>query len=278
MSRKIDLHLHTTCSDGLTPPHELLELVRQRGLAAFSITDHDTIEGYLQARDLLKENDPELVPGLELSCTEGEEDLHMLAYFYDPDSSVLLEALQVFHKKRNQRGRVMVQKLNAMGLEISFDDVLAFAHGAPVGRPHVAQTLLQAKKVITFDEAFRKYIGNQGPAYVPKDNLTPEEAVKLTHKAGGVAIVAHPIVSGVVNRIPELVQMGLDGIESHHPDHNAGETDRLRQMAKQLGVICTGGSDFHGRSGRCGTVGSEKVPFSFLEDLKTIIAKKRTNN
>jgi len=278
MSRKIDLHLHTTCSDGLTLPAELLELARQRGLAAFSVTDHDTIEGYTQTLSFLKEDDPELVPGLELSCTQGDEDLHMLAYFYDPESELLLESLKIFQKKRNQRGHVMIQKLNALGLEVSFDDVLAFANGAPVGRPHVAQALLKAKIVTTFDEAFRRFIGNKGPAFVPKDNLTPAEAIKLTHQAGGLAVVAHPIVSEVVDRIPELAQLGLDGIESHHPDHNAGERDRLKQLAKQLGMICTGGSDFHGRQGRCGTVGSENVPFSFLEDLKTIIAKKRTNN
>jgi len=268
MKHRIDLHLHTTCSDGLTPPDQLLELVRRAGLAAFSVTDHDTLAGYQRVRSLLQEGDPVLIPGLELSCSSERGDLHILAYLFDPDTEPLRQALDGFQENRMRRGRVMVEKLNELGVEITYDEVLEVAGDAAVGRPHVAEAMFRRQAVPTYDDAFRRYIGDRGPAYVPKKNFAPPEAIALIHQAGGMAVLAHPMIDRAADRIEELAALGLDGLETHHPDHSAGDKDRLKEIAKQHRMLWTGGSDFHGRPGRCGTVGSEAVPIECLEELK----------
>ena len=268
MKHRIDLHLHTNCSDGLSTPSELLEMVRRRKLAAFAVTDHDTLAGYLELRSLIGEGDPELIPGLELSCRSGNGELHMLAYLFDPDTEPLRAALADFQNKRGERGREMVQKLNEMGIEIDYDDVLEVAGSAAVGRPHVAEALYRRKAVASYDDAFRRYISNRGPAYVPKQNFAPAEAITLIHNAGGATVLAHPMIDGAVDRIEELVALGLDGVEVLHPDHKQNETQKLKEMAARFRLVWTGGSDFHGRGGRCGSVGSEAVPIECLHELK----------
>ncbi|MDH3889969.1 MAG: PHP domain-containing protein [candidate division Zixibacteria bacterium] len=275
MTQRIDLHLHTTCSDGLRTPSEILEEVRSRKLAAFAITDHDTIDGFLETGELLKEGDPELIAGLELSCSAEKGDLHLLAYLFDPDNARLLEALNDFQEKRNQRGRTMVQRLNDMGITITYDDVLQAAGSAPIGRPHVAEAMHRRKAVATYDDAFRQYIGDRKPAYVPKANFTPAEAIDLIHAAGGVAVLAHPMVGGAVDRIEELVALGIDGIEALHPDHKQHQVANLKEIAARFRLIWTGGSDFHGRGGRCGSVGSEAVPIDCLQQLRLRSSQKR---
>jgi len=275
MKKRIDLHLHTNCSDGLTPPDKLLELVRRAGLSAFAVADHDTTAGYEQVRSLLEESDPELLPGVELSCSSEKGDLHVLAYLFDPEAQPLREALEQFQKNRMSRGRMIVEKLNALGIDITYEDVLEVADGAAVGRPHVAEAMFRHKAIATYDDAFRRYIGDRGPAFVPKKNFTPPEAIAMIHRAGGLAVLAHPMIDGAVERIEELAALGLDGIEAYHPDHSAGDRDRLKETARRLRLVWTGGSDFHGRSGRCGTVGSEAVPIECLEELKERVAQRR---
>lgn len=275
MKQRIDLHLHTNCSDGLRTPLEILEEVRKRKLAAFAITDHDTISGFLSAREQLQEGDPELIAGLELSCSTEAGDIHLLAYLFDPDNARLLEALGDFQEKRNQRGRKMVQRLNDMGISITYDDVLQAAGTAAVGRPHVAEAMHQCKAVASYDDAFRQYIGDKKPAFVPKHNFTPADAISLIHAAGGVAVLAHPMVAGAVDRIEELAGLGIDGIEVLHPDHKQHEAAKLKEMAERFRLLWTGGSDFHGRGGRCGSIGSEAVPIDCLQELKLRSSQKR---
>ena len=275
MKQRVDLHLHTTCSDGLKSPSEILEAVRERKLAAFAITDHDTIEGFLIVRELVGEGDPELIAGLEMSCSSERGDLHMLAYDFDPEHARLLETLQDFKEKRNQRGRSMVQRLNDMGITITYDDVLEAAGGAAIGRPHVAEAMHRCKAVASYDDAFRRFIGDRQPAYVPKQNFTPAEAINLIHDAGGVAVLAHPMVAGAVENIEELVGLGIDGIEAMHPDHKQHQTANLKEMAARFRLIWTGGSDFHGRGGRCGSVGSEATPIDCIQELRLRSSQKR---
>ncbi len=275
MASRVDLHLHTTCSDGLKSPEDIIKEVKRKNLTAFAITDHDSIKGFLEARDLLGENDPELVPGLELSCSSVNGDLHILAYLFDPDSEALKSALEEFRIRRNQRGYSMVKRLNEMGIEISYEDVLEAAGTAAVGRPHVAEALARRKAVPSYNDAFQKYIGDGRPAYVPKQNFTPREAINMIHKAGGLAVLAHPMVSYAHERIEELVGLGLDGIEALHPDHKQAECDRLKVTARRFRLVWTGGSDYHGRGNRTGSVGSEKVPIDCLDEMKARVSQKR---
>lgn len=275
MKKQIDLHLHTNLSDGTSSPAELLEIVRAKNLSAFSVTDHDTLRGYWEVKELLIKGDPELIPGLELSLTVNGDDLHLLAYLFDPNYEALVKALDEFRQRRNHRGRLMVQRLNEMGIDISYEDVQVAAGEAAVGRPHVAETMFRLKTVRTYEEAFEKYIRNGGPAYVPKRNFTPEEAISLIHQAGGVTVLAHPVIDATYRHAEMLVALGLDGIEIYHPVHRQSDTDRLRHLAERYRLLVSGGSDFHGRNGRYGTVGSQNVPEQCLNGLKERAKQRR---
>lgn len=268
MAGHIDLHMHTVCSDGLLTPEELLERVRQKRLDAFSVTDHDTIEGYLAMGRLMADDDPELISGVELSALIGDRDLHLLGYGFDPDNEEFNRSLFDFRERRNQRAREIVEKLDALGLHISIEAVEKAAGGAPIGRPHIADTLCASGQIRYYEEAFQKYIGGDGPAYVPKARMSPAEAIRLVHAAGGVAVMAHPYLSDMYKHVEELAHLGLDGIEVYHYSHRRADGDRLRALADELGLICTGGSDFHGRNSRGEAINSQKVPAAFLPALQ----------
>ena len=278
MSGRIDLHMHTSCSDGRLEPAELLARVREKDLAAFAVTDHDTLEGYRAVRDLLQEGDPELVSGVELSVDCHGDDLHMLAYLFDPDSPDLNRALAHFQQERNRRGQRMVEKLVDMGLEISDHDVAETAGDSAVGRPHIAEAMVRRGLVSGFDEAFRKYIGNDGPAYVAKAKLTPIEAIDLIHRAGGVAIMAHPGINDMTRNIEELAGLNLDGIEVYHYSHDRQQVKQLKAIARQHGLLLSGGSDFHGRHDHEADIGDEPVPVEFLDQLKQRAEEIRGNS
>jgi predicted metal-dependent phosphoesterase TrpH len=276
MIQQVDLHLHTNCSDGAASPEELLAMVRTRELKAFSVTDHDTLQGYWKVKELLVPGDPELVSGLELSVTINNSDVHLLAYLFDPTYAPLVDALNEFRQRRNQRGRLMVQKLNEMGVDISYEDVQGTAGQAAIGRPHIAEAMFRLKAVRTYEEAFEKYIRNGRPAYVPKRNFAPQEAISTVHQAGGVAVLAHPILEDAYRYIERLVPVGLDGIELYHPLHGQGDIDRLKRIAKQHRLLVSGGSDYHGRQERWyGMVGSQSVPAQCLEQLKERAEERR---
>ncbi len=275
MKRYVDLHLHTCYSDGTSQPEELLELVRNSRIQAFAVTDHDTLQGFRAVRKLLREDDPELIPGVELSVTVDEADMHLLAYLFEPDDVTFRQALDDFQNHRNQRGKVMVERLNSLGIDISFDDVVRQSHGTVVGRPHVARAIFENGATNSYEEAFAKYIGNDGPAYVPKVNFTPQKAMELIHQAGGLAVLAHPGVGEKDRHLDMLIELGLDGIEAYHPSHQQSQVDRYRHMAEQHRLIVTGGSDFHGLNGRYDAVGSQKVPYECVEKLKSIQKVRR---
>lgn len=278
MPRFVDLHLHTNCSDGTLAPVELLELVRSAELAAFSVTDHDTLDGYRQIKGMLTDHDPELVAGIELSVSNNVYDLHLLAYCFDPENEKLNQALEQFQTKRNQRGHTMVERLNKLGVNITFEDVARVASGAAIGRPHIARAILDSKAVKSFEEAFTSYIGNNGPAYVPKENFTIEETIKLVHAAGGAVVLAHPAIEETYRYLPMLVESGLDGIELAHPSANVSDRDRIKNLARQYNLLMTGGSDFHGLESRHALVGSQKVELGTLTALKERSRNIRKSN
>jgi 3',5'-nucleoside bisphosphate phosphatase len=272
MPNRIDLHIHTLFSDGLASPKEVLEMVRKEKLKAFAICDHDNLAGYFETRKLLTDGDPELVAGVELSAGRDNEDLHILGYYFDPESKVLKKALDEFRKRRDDRGKKMLAKLKELGIDIPYETVMEFAGQSAIGRPHIADAMLKIGVVRSYESAFLKYIGNKGPAYVAKQNLSPGEAIDLIHKSGGLAFLAHPGVNNAGRHIDELLTLGLDGIEVYHPQHNRSQCKSYMKMAESKGLLAVGGSDYHGREGIQGAIGYQDVPVTLLEALKTRVA------
>lgn len=272
----IDLHMHTNHSDGTYSPPELLDIVRKSGVAAFSVTDHDTIDGYRGVLALLRTGDPELISGVELSVSVGDDDVHMLAYLFDEDHGEFNDAMARFQQKRYIRGQQIVERLQDLGIEIPFGAVEETAGDSVIGRPHIAETLQRLGAVETYQAAFDKFIKKDGPAYVPKAFFEPSEAIRLVHRAGGITVLAHPIIDDMLRHLQMLVEMGLDGLEVWHSKHSAQDVDRLSKLATKYGLLQTGGSDFHGREGRHGMVGSQRVPIERLEQMKQQARKQRS--
>lgn len=268
----IDMHMHTTASDGVTSPSELLDLVRKSGVRAFAVTDHDTFVGSAEIRDLLVDDDPELVTAVELSAGEPGEDLHLLVYLFDTPKvkpgSPLDSATAEFHRRRNRRGESMVELLQKKGLDISMQAVSEIAEGSPIGRPHIADALLKTGAVESYDAAFRNWIGYGKPGYVEKENIRPAEAVSLAHDAGGIIVLAHPAVNQAGEQIERLVNCGLDGIEVWHPANSQSQRKRFREQADKYDLVISGGSDYHGRDDHHGEVGQMQVHYERLLEMK----------
>ena len=268
MPEYIDLHLHTIYSDGTDTPEELVELARQNKLAAFAITDHDTVGGYVKAREYLRDGDPELVSGVEISAGKFGEDIHILGYFVDPDSKSLQESLADLQQKRNQRGTAMFNKLKAIGIAIPEGLIREIAGDSAIARPHVADALVRVGAVKNYDEAFRRFIGIGCDAYVAKENLKPKEAIALIHRAGGLAFLAHPAIGNTIKYVDEFIEYGLDGIEVYHSKHNKHTRKGFLSIAQTKSLLVSGGTDYHGRGGRYGMIGSQPVPFEYLQAMK----------
>lgn len=246
----VDLHLHTTCSDGQDTPEELVEAAVAGGYRVISITDHDTVEGVIRGIGAAAGTPLEVIPGIELSALDGDSDIHILGYFIDCHDPEFIRQIAFFKEKRRDRAEEIVLTLNRLGLDIQIDTVLRIAHGAPVGRPHIAEALVSEELVTTYDEAFARYIGAHAPAYVPKYRVSPAEAIGLIRKNGGIPVIAHP---GVLNRdeiIGELIGYGLMGIEAVHPLHVPEKQAFYEKLARKHGLVVTGGSDWHGKERR----------------------------
>ncbi len=271
----IDLHLHTTCSDGQDTPEELIEEARTTGYRTISVTDHDTVEGVIRGIEAAKGTSLEVIPGIELSSIEDFYDIHILGYFVDYRDEEFIRQIAFFKEKRHERAEEIVLCLNRLGLDIQIDTVLRIAHGAPVGRPHIAEALVSEELVTTYDEAFARYIGTHAPAYVPKYKVTPREAIEVILKSGGIPVLAHP---GVLNRdelILELMEYGLLGVEAIHPLHPVEKQMYYEKLAKKYGLLVTGGSDWHGKERRRNfkkLSSSLKVAEQTILDMKNIIA------
>jgi hypothetical protein len=273
----IDLHLHTTCSDGLDTPEELVETAVASGYRAISITDHDTVEGVIRGLAAAENTGLEIIPGIEMSALEDVSDIHILGYHIDYTDENFIHRIAFFKEKRYERAEEIVESLNRLGLDIQIDTVLRMAHGAPVGRPHIAEALVSEELVTTYDEAFARYLGTHGPAYVPKYKVTPSEAIELSIRSGGVPVLAHP---GVLNRdelIVEFLEYGLMGVEAIHPLHPIEKQTYYENIAKKYGLIVTGGSDWHGKGRRRNTrkpAPSLKVTEKAVSELKAASASR----
>ncbi len=267
----IDLHLHTTASDGNLRPADLVDAAHAAGLTVISITDHDTTAGLDEARAAARARGIELVPGIEISAVADGRDLHVLGYFIDPASVALRALLERQQLDRIRRVAVMAERLAGIGCPIDAEAVLVDARrGRSVGRPQIALALVAAGHVRTRDEAFTRYLEHDRPAYVPRVGTPAEDVVQIIHEAGGTASLAHPGVSRRDHLIPALANAGLDALEARHSDHDAAAEAHYRSLARAHGLLVTGGSDFHGNAGhRAPGLGVVTLP---LDDYSALLA------
>jgi len=250
----IDLHSHTTASDGSLSPPALLDAAAAAGLTVLAITDHDTTAGYLEARRALASRPLELVAGVEITAVQDGRDVHVLGYFVDPSSARFVEFLERQRTDRRRRVLAMSDRLHSLGYAIEAKPILdAAERGRSVGRPQIADALVAAGHVRSRDEAFQRFLEHGGPAFVPRRGASPGDVVRIIHEAGGLASLAHPGLNGRDHLIDRLASEGLDAIEARHPDHDAPTEERYRQTAARLGMLVSGGSDFHGN-------GAHRVP------------------
>jgi hypothetical protein len=266
---RVDLHLHSKFSDGLNTPTELVRMAVAKGLAAVSLADHDSLDGVNEAFAAGRESGVEVISGVELSCEFKGRDLHVLGYGVVPDHAGFEAMLKRFRETRHKRGLEIIEKLNAMGVPIDAEEVFKKSGEGSLGRPHIAAVLREKGVVSTPTEAFDKYIAEGGPAYVPKYKMSPAEAARHIRTARGLAFIAHPgIFLENIDELYTLIDEGFDGIEIYHPKHNGATTRQLRAIAEKHGLLVSGGSDFHGFSGRDLPLGALDVPYEVFEKIK----------
>jgi predicted metal-dependent phosphoesterase TrpH len=274
----IDLHLHTTASDGVMTPSEIVNYAKNKGLLAIAITDHDTIEGLEEGLLEGERIGLEVIPGIEISAEHSPGSMHLLGFFIDIHHPTLKERLGYLQKARAERNPRMAEKLNKLGIDITFDEVLKASGGGQVGRPHFAQVLIEKGYVRSFQEAFDRFLKKGGSAYVEKMRFSAEESIHFINEANGVAVLAHPNTlqlngySELENLILRLVRKGLRGIEAYYPEHSAQEVAQYKTLAERHGLLVTGGTDYHGieKNGLDIGVGrgEMKLPYSIVENLK----------
>ncbi len=275
-SAYVDLHSHSTASDGARSPAEVMALARAAGLAAIALTDHDTVAGIAEAEAAARGLGLRLVPGVELSAVEGEVETHLLGLHLSQPAEI--EAgLTALREMRRERAERMVARLNDLGVRITFDSVLDQAAGAAIGRPHVARAMVQEGWATDLRDAFDRYLGNGRAAFVPKDKLSMGHAIAMIHRAGGLAVMAHPGHAGTRARIEALAAQGLDGVEVLHPSHGAEDIARLRAIADHLDLLPSGGSDWHGASDGPRTLGTMRVPEEWLARQDARVAERRVS-
>lgn len=260
----VDLHTHSTASDGTLPPERVIEAAARCGLAALALTDHDTIDGVRAARHAGDEAGIRVIAGVELSAFDDEREVHVLALHLSHLEG-LEKRLVELRASRHIRAGKIVEKLNALGIPLTLDEVLTESNGGAVGRPHVARALIARGVVADFRDAFTRYLGNNGSAFVAKERLSIQDAIAIAHEAGALAIWAHPSEDGRRERLEPLVAAGLDGLEIRHPSHSGEDMKRLQALADFFGLVPSGGSDWHGASDGPRRLGTMNVPMEWLE-------------
>lgn len=243
---RVDLHTHTTCSDGRLSPVELVTKAAAAGLAGLSITDHDTIDAWREASRAAADRGIELIPGVELTTFMQDRTLHLLGYFFATDDPPLRQFLEEDRQRRRRRAEKIVEKLNGMGMPLAFGAVLEQADGGSICRPHIARALLEEGFTSSYQEAFVRYIGDDRPAFVDVRGASPAEAIRVIRQAGGITSLAHPGQHVTEEILDQLIDAGIDGIEAIHPAHDKLMTEHYRRIADERGLLITGGSDYHG--------------------------------
>ena len=261
--RFVDLHTHSTASDGSRAPADVIREAKRIGLAALALTDHDTIDGIAEATAMGAELGVRVIPGIELSAVEGDSETHILGLHLSDMRALEFELVGLRDMRRARAARI-VQRLNDLGVRIELTAVLEQAAGGAVGRPHVARAMIAEGWAVDFRDAFDRYLGNGRPAYVSKDRLAAVDAIALIHRAGGLAVLAHPSHTGTRERIETFVNQGIDGVEVRHPSHSADDTARLMALVDHFSLVPSGGSDWHGAAEGPRTLGMMRVPADWL--------------
>jgi predicted metal-dependent phosphoesterase TrpH len=266
----IDLHTHSIASDGALTPSELVARAAERGVKVQALADHDTLLGVAEAVAEGERRGVRVIPATELNTESEWGDVHVLAYFVDPQDSAFEARLGWLRENRGRRIELMVEKLNALGYAVSLDRVREIAKGGSLGRPHLAQALFEAGHVPTYDSAFSTLISKDSPAYVSRVGLAPLEAVALARKHGGVPSLAHPgTVVDLERLLPQLVEAGLVGMECYYGAHTPAFTAQCLRLSARYGLVPTGGSDFHGRGDHGTDLGGVFVPPECVGSLET---------
>lgn len=277
MANYIDLHTHSTASDGLYSPTDLLHQAKQVGLRVLALTDHDSTDGLEEAAKVARELGIDFIPGIEINTDVSGGEVHMLGYFIEYQRPEFQAILQVLRDARVRRGQRIVELLNQEGVHVSWERVRELAKGA-VGRPHVAEALVEAGYAKSIPEAFDKYIGTGRPAYVPRYKLTPLDAVGLIASANGLPVIAHPIdlpgLEVLRQWLPDLLKAGLVGLETYYGPYTKEQEQKLQALANEYNLIATGGTDFHGPGIHPTPLGGRYVPYDAVECLKSAAAKR----
>ncbi len=274
----IDLHLHTTASDGRCTPPELVALAADAGLTVIAVTDHDTTAAIAEVRASARERGLEVVTGIEITAVHAGADVHILGYFFDPMEPQLAGFLAQQRTNRMRRVEAIAARLETLGLPIDVEPILAYGRantGRSVGRPQVARALIAAGHVVDIRDAFDRWLGRGRPAFVERTGAPPAEVVDVIHRAGGVASMAHPGRTDMDELIAPLAGAGLDAIEVYHSDHDAATVERYRAVARQFDLLVTGGSDFHGDPARTVTPGSTVLPVEDWTRLGAVTQRER---
>lgn len=275
-SKKVaDLHVHTYLSDGTFSPFEVVKRAKEEGLDAIAVTDHDIVSGVSQSVQFGEEFGIEVIPGVELTAEFEENEVHLLGYFIDWQADWFLEKLQQVCEVRIERAKKIVEKLKERGLDISEEEVFKTSGPGAVGRLHIAQVLLKKGLILSLQEAFRLYIGNGKPCYVKKFKLLPEEAIDMIDRLGGVSVLAHPKTLqferiDFEGFVKDLKRVGLKGVEVYHPDHSNADITYFEGLAKKENLLITGGSDCHGLGKGEVLIGKVRLPYKFVERLRSI--------
>lgn len=277
----IDLHVHSTVSDGTFTPTELVAEAKRCNLSAFALTDHDTIRGFEEAKKASEGSGIEVIPGVEISAAYKKKDIHILGLLIDPNYEPLKHSLDAALLERDQRNAKMAQNLAAGGLDIDIERLTAaFSPGTVLTRAHFAKFLLETRQIKSMNEAFEHYLNADGPYYVPREYISPENAIKLIKQAGGIPVLAHPLVYHLPEEeldalIARLKDAGLEGLEVFYSSNTGFDEGIVRRYANKYHLIMTGGSDFHGANKPHISMGSGKgnlkIPYSVLENLKAAL-------
>ncbi|HXS09732.1 MAG TPA: PHP domain-containing protein [Candidatus Krumholzibacteria bacterium] len=274
-NKRIDMHMHSTYSDGVRTPAELIDMAKAKGLAGIALTDHDSMEGFAELSAAAVTAHVEVMTGVELSCEFNGKDLHVLGYGVDAADAPLQTLLRDFRGARERRGERIVEKLAEQGVHIEMSHVMAKAGNGALGRPHIAEALIEAGYATDHGHAFARFIGEGCAAYVDKFKMQPAQAVASIHAAGGLAFIAHP--GYYMEDFPAFLRLldeGFDGVEVFHPYHIPPVITRLLALARDRGLLISGGSDFHGFAGR-DNMGEPVVSHALFERIQETLVERR---
>jgi predicted metal-dependent phosphoesterase TrpH len=259
----VDLHAHSTASDGAATPEEFVATAQRAGLVAVALTDHDTLAGVRQAQRAAAPLGLRVIAGVELSTVDRGQEVHLLG-LHIRDVEAMEEALAVFRGSRRARAQAIVERLNTLGVPVTFEAVLEAAGDGAIGRPHVARALVAGGFAKDNRDAFDRWLGNGRPGNIEKEKLAVADAIAMVHRHGGLAVWAHPGPDGRRERVEPLVALGLDGLEVRHPGHQSDDTQRIGALAEHFGLLTSGGSDWHGAATGARALGSMRIDASWL--------------